>query len=113
MLSRRGASAPGRLRARLTLETPLDTPDGAGGFTRIWVGGATLAADIVPVRAREGEFGEGHAGLVTHRIVIRGRSGIASGDRFTLGARIFEIRAIHDRDEDGRYLTCLVQETGV
>ena len=113
MLSGRGSSAPGRLRARLTLETRLDTPDGAGGFTRSWVSGPAFAADIVPVRARESEFGEGHAGLVTHRIIIRGRSDIASGDRFRLGARIFEIRAIHDRDEDGRYLTCLVQEPGV
>ena len=113
MLSRRGTSRPGRLRKRLDLETPVDTPDGAGGFTRNWVSGATLSADIVPVRANDVEFGEGHAGLVTHRIIIRGRSDIASGDRFRLGARIFEIRAIHDRDEDGRYLTCLTQETGI
>lgn len=113
MLSGRGTSRPGRLRTRLTLETRLDTPDGAGGFTRSWVNGPTFAADIVPVRAGEGEFGEGHAGLVSHRIVIRGRSDIASGDRLRLGARVFEIHAIHDRDEDGRYLTCLTQETGV
>lgn len=113
MLSRRGASRPGRLRQRVVLETRLDTPDGAGGFTRVWVGGATFAADIVPLRADEAEFGEGHAGRVTHRIIIRGRSDIASGDRLRLGARIFEIRAIHDRDEDGRYLTCLTRETGI
>jgi len=113
VLSRRGASRPGRLCKRVVLEKPVDTPDGFGGFTRSWVSGSTFAADIVPVRAVEGEFGEGHAGLVTHRIVIRGRSDIASGNRLRLGVRIFEIRAIHDRDEDGRYLTCLVQETGI
>lgn len=113
MLSARGASRPGRLRARLTLETPLDTPDGAGGFSRSWVGGPAFAADIVPVRAGEGEFGEGHAGLLTHRIIVRARTDIASGDRLRLGARVFEIRAIHDRDEDGRYLTCLTQETEI
>ena len=113
MLSGRGTSRPGRLRARLTVETPADTPDGAGGFTRSWVSGSTLAADIVPVRADEADFGEGRAGFATHRIIIRGRSDIASGNRFRLGARLFEIRAIHDRDEDGRYLTCLVQETGI
>ncbi len=113
MLSRRGTSRPGRLCKRVVLETPTDTPDGAGGFTRSWVSAAMLAADIVPVRASEGEFGEGHAGLVTHRIIIRGRTDITSGDRFRLGARIFEVRAIHDRDEDGRYLTCLAQETGI
>ena len=112
MLSGRGTSRPGRLRARLTLETRLDTPDGAGGSTRSWVAGPVLAADIVPVRAGEGEFGQGHAGLVTHRIIIRGRSDISSGDRLRLGGRIFDIRAVHDRDEDGRYLTCLTQETG-
>ena len=113
MLSRRGTSRPGRLRKRVVLETSVDTPDGAGGFSRSWVSGATLAADIAPVRANDSEFGEGHAGLVTHLIIIRGRSDIASGDRFRLGARIFEIRAIHDRDEDDRYLTCLAQETGI
>ena len=113
MLSARASSRPGRLRKRVVLEKPVDTPDSFGGFTRSWLSGATLAADIVPLRAGEGEFGEGHAGLVSHRIVIRGRSDIASGDRLRLGARIFEIRAIHDRDEDGRYLTCLTREKAI
>ncbi len=112
MLSRRAASRPGRLSKRVVLEKPVDTPDGFGGFVRSWVSGAVFAADIVPLRAGEGEFGEGRAALVTHRIVIRGRTDIASGDRLRLGARLFAVRAIHDAEEDGRYLTCLAQETG-
>lgn len=112
MLSRRGASAPGRLRLRLDLETATPTPDGAGGSTLSWSTVATVAADVAPQRAEERRVGEGLADVVTHRIVIRHRDDVAAGDRFTLGSRVFAIRGVRDPEEDGRYLVCLCEEEG-
>lgn len=112
MLSRRGASDPGRLRLRLTLERATATPDGAGGSTLSWSTVATLPADMTPVRADERDAGEGLADLTLHKIVIRKRSDIFGGDRFRLGERLFRIRSISDPDEDGRYLVLTCEEEG-
>lgn len=112
MLSRRGASTPGRLRLRLDLEKATSTPDGAGGNTLAWGAVATVAADVAPQRADERSVGEGLADVVTHRIVIRHRNDVAAGDRFRLGTRVFAIRGVRDPEEDGRYLVCLCEEEG-
>ena len=112
MLSERAASEPGRLRLRLVLEKPAPTPDGAGGFTIEWTSAATMAADVTPVRAEERRVGEGIGDLVTHRIVVRHRSDVETGDRLRLGERLFRIRSITDPHEDRRYLVCLTEEEG-
>jgi SPP1 family predicted phage head-tail adaptor len=112
VLSERGASNPGRLRLRLTLEKPTHVPDGAGGATVQWDAAAIVAADVMSVSADERPAGEGLADLVTHRIVIRHRDDVSGGDRFRLGARVFRIRGVRDPAEDGRYLVCLAEEEG-
>lgn len=112
MLSRRGASDPGRLRLRLVLETATPTPDGAGGSTLAWNAVATVAADVTPVNAEERDVGEGLADLTLQKIVIRRRVDVSAGDRFRLGERLFRIKNITDPAEDGRYLVCLCEEEG-
>ena len=112
MLSRRGASNPGRLRLRLTLEHATATPDGAGGVTHSWSVVATVPADVTPIAADERAVGEGLADVTQHRIVIRKRSDVSAGDRFRLGDRLFRIRGLADPQEDGRYLVCLCEEEG-
>ena len=42
--------------------------------------------------------------------MIRFRDDVAGGDRFRLGDRLLEIRAVFDPDEDGRWLVCLADE---
>jgi SPP1 family predicted phage head-tail adaptor len=112
VLSRRGASDPGRLRLRLTLERATATPDGAGGSKLSWSAVATVPADVTPIGADERAIGEGLADVTRHRIVIRKRSDVSAGDRFTLGDRLFNIRGLADPQEDGRYLVCLCEEKG-
>jgi len=112
VLSRRGASDPGRLRLRLTLEHASATPDGAGGSTLTWSTLATVPADVTPIGADERVLGEGVADVTRHRIVIRKRSDVSTGDRFRLGDRFFRIRSLTDPQEDGRYLVCLCEEEG-
>lgn len=43
----------GALRHRVTLEAPVDAPDGAGGYTRSFTPIANLWARITPSGARE------------------------------------------------------------
>jgi SPP1 family predicted phage head-tail adaptor len=112
MLSRRGASDPGRLRLRLLLEHATASPDGAGGSTLAWSSVAAVAADVTPIKAEEQPRGEGLADMVLHRIVVRHRDDVEPGDRFRLGARTFLILAVSDPAEDGRYLACLAEEEG-
>ena len=112
MLSRRGASDPGRLRLRLTLEHATATPDGAGGSTLAWSTVATVSAEVTPIRADERAVGEGLSDLTLHRVVIRKRSDVFGGDRLRLGERIFRIRSVADPDEDGRYLVLTCEEEG-
>jgi SPP1 family predicted phage head-tail adaptor len=112
VLSRRGASEAGRLRLRLVLEKAAATPDGAGGATLAWSAAATVFADVMPVRAEERQGGEGVSDTTLHRIVIRHRGDVSAGDRFRLGERLFAIKSVTDRDEDGRFLVCLAEEEG-
>lgn len=110
MLSEKGASDPGRLRLRLTLETASATPDGAGGSIPEWIEIATVSAEVAPLGAGEQVRGEGLADLTQQRIVVRKRSGVVAGNRFRLGERIFRIAGVTDPAEDGRYLVCLCEE---
>jgi len=110
VLSGKGASTAGRLRHRLVLERDLGVSDSEGGATSAWMPVASLFADIVPLAAEERVAGEALASRATHRIVIRHRGDVAGGDRFRLGSRLFDIDAVYDPHEDGRWLVCLVNE---
>lgn len=112
MLSRRGASDPGRLRLKLVLEMATPAPDGAGGSTLSWNAVATVPADVTPVKAEERRTGEGLSDLTLHRIVIRKRADVSTNDRFRLGDRKFRIRGVTDPAEDGRYLVLICEEEG-
>ena len=112
MLSRKGASRPGRLRHRVVLEKPALSPDGGGGAALAFEAAGALWAEIRPVAAEELEAGDGLSARVTHRVVVRFSPAIAGGDRFRLGERLFAIRAAYDPEEDGRYLVCLSEEEG-
>jgi SPP1 family predicted phage head-tail adaptor len=100
----------GRLRHRLTLQAPVDTSDGAGGFQRAWSTTATLWGAIEPGDAAEGVVADALTALRRHTITIRWRTGIAAGQRLAKGARLFEIIAVVDPDERRRWLELLVEE---
>lgn len=105
-----GAGTIGAMRHRLVLETPLDTPDGAGGAARVWDTVATVWAGLRPISAGERVDADAEEHAVTHRVLIRWRDDVTAGDRFRLGARIFEIRALADPEERQRFLQIDVEE---
>lgn len=101
---------PGALSARLTLEGPVETPDGQGGAERSFAALATLWAAIEPMAARADEAAGTLPVTVTHRIRLRHRGDIAGGMRLRMGTRIFAIHAFRDPDETGRYTLCDCEE---
>jgi SPP1 family predicted phage head-tail adaptor len=99
-----------RLRHRLTLEAPQETPDGTGGVTRNWIALAQLWAAIEPLGAGDSIIADKRVARLTHRVMLRKRNDLSLNHRFRFGARSFAIRTLRDAAEDGRFLECLVEE---
>ncbi|ABD87373.1 phage head closure protein [Rhodopseudomonas palustris] len=93
---------PGRLKTRLTILAPVETPDGQGGVARDYATQATVWAAVTPLSAR-GEVAADAAGAVV-RVRITLRSNVELGLQHRLrdrgrDYRVVSIRAI----EDGRF----------
>lgn len=97
------------LRRRLVLETAERAPDGSGGCTETWIPVATLWARMETLAGREAVHAEATTAEATHRVTIRGRSGLGTPLRFREGARTFEIVAVIE-DERRRWTACLCRE---
>lgn len=100
----------GRLTARLVLERPEVVEDGQGGAGAVFVERAQVWALIEPRSFAEEEKGQGLFATVTHHVTVRARSDLVAGQRFRKGARVFEIQAVRDPDETGRFQVALCRE---
>jgi len=107
----------GELRHRIMIQSVVRAEDGGGGATETWTTVAEVWAAVLPGGGSEGVAGDRLEGRVTHRIVMRG--GLAGGaapgpaDRIVWGSRVFEVRAVIDEGERGRWLVALVEERGL
>ena len=101
---------PGQMTARLTLEIPVETPDGQGGVTQTFLETASAWALIEPVGAALEEQASCEIFRRTHRIWLRFRTDIAAGMRLRKGGRIFWIGGTQDPDDSRRYLICHCEE---
>jgi len=100
----------GALRRRLLLETPVETPDGAGGQFRSFETIAAVWAQVEWLSGNERWRGERPEQAVSHRITLRWRDGVDAGQRLRDGEQVFDIRAVADPDGARRRLVCLVEE---
>ena len=100
----------GSLRARLVLEVPAETPDGAGGVRRSFVAAATVWARVETLRGQEGVYAGSPGQALTHRVTMRYRDGVDASMRLRLGSRLLAIRTVFDPQERGRALACLCEE---
>ncbi len=89
-----GKVISGELRQRIRIEQPVLSDDGLGGHARSWEEVTTVWAHIHPVSRRERLVDGQLSSVVTHRIVIRYRSGITAAMRVLFGNRVFTIRAV-------------------
>jgi len=108
-----------RLRHRLTLQQEVQTPDGAGGYTRSWQDVAELWGEIIPLTG-SGSSAKGSgkellfAGQIqteiSHRILLRYRPGVSAAMRLVYENRLFNIRMVANVNEKRDTLELLVQE---
>lgn len=101
---------PGQLNRRIVLESPVETPDDAGGAIRDHGAAETLWASVTPLSARE-QFEAAQRGAnVTHRIVMRFREGLSTRHRLRLGAHLFRIVSWRDPDGSARFVEIAASE---
>jgi SPP1 family predicted phage head-tail adaptor len=103
------ADVIGRLRTRLMIETPVETPDGAGGVMRTYEEHSTVWAAVEPVAGGFRFATERTGQTVTHRITLRAGPELTVQHRLRDGTRIYQIRSIL-ADEEARFLTALTEE---
>jgi head-tail adaptor len=102
-------TSAGDLKYRLTLEVPVEAPDGAGGVTRGYAAVATVWTSLEATAGRADIVAESVGAVITHRIIMRTGPEVTTRHRFRLGARIFRIVAVREQ-EDGRFLAIHAEE---
>lgn len=102
---------PGKLRHRITIQSPTVVADGSGGYT---VSGysevATVWAAVIPLTAQEQYFAQQLNQRTTHRIRTRYRNDVTAAMRILLGTRSFEIVGVRNIGERGRELEIMAME---
>ncbi|WP_296641051.1 phage head closure protein [Roseinatronobacter sp.] len=104
-----------KLTRALVLQSPVPTPDGAGGYTTTWQSLGTHWAAIDARTGQERLGALGPSGEVRLRITLRAAPfgndrRPRPEQRFIEGARIYRILTVAESDPQGRYLVCTAQE---
>lgn len=104
-----------RLNVPLVLETAARVADGLGGYAIRWTAEGTLFAAMKSGSGRAGLAEVGAESVVVWKIVIRGAPEgdprrPRPGQRFRMGARVFQIDAVAEADRSGRWLVCTARE---
>jgi SPP1 family predicted phage head-tail adaptor len=100
----------GKLRHRVTLQSPSRTDDGGGGATIAWGDAADLWAALETNTGGETSSAGRLSGTIQAVVTIRYRDGVTPSMRFVLGARTLQICAVLDPDGSERFLRCLCEE---
>ena len=100
----------GKLRHRLTLQSPSRMDDGGGGAAIAWTDVAELWAALETSTGGETTSAGRLSGTIQAVVTIRYRDAVTPAMRFLFGARILEIRAVLDPDGSRRFLRCLCEE---
>ncbi|MEP2028940.1 MAG: phage head closure protein [Paracoccaceae bacterium] len=104
-----------RLSRRLVLESPQRSDDGAGGFVEAWAPMGELWADVSARSGRERVAATAPVSAMSYKIVVRAAPYGSPArpqpeQRFREGSRVFNIKAVAERDPEGRHLTCFADE---
>jgi len=100
----------GMLKHSVTIKSKGLTADGIGGGAVTWSTVATCRANVSPISAGEAyRFGQLNA-TVTHKVLIRYRTGITAAMSVVFGSRYFQIRGIKNIEESSRWLELACEE---
>jgi len=100
----------GRFNRQLSIEAPVETDDGCGGFVTLYVAQGSVWAHLCPLKAATEVLADSNTVVITHRAFMRFRSDITAGVRLISGSRRFDVIATHDPDETHRYIRCDLEE---
>lgn len=105
----------GQLNRRITLQRQSTVQDSYGGPVRTWLHVATVWAEIQPLSGRELETAQRMASEISHQITVRYQASltdtqVVSGYRALYKARIFNIHAALNEDENNILITLLASE---
>jgi SPP1 family predicted phage head-tail adaptor len=103
-------TAIGELRLRLTIEAPVESDDGEGGVIRTWTDAGDVWAALEPLAMDGRAVADRETQVRRYRLTLRFYPDLSVQHRFRLGGRILQICAMHDPDERGEFLECLVEE---
>lgn len=103
-----------RLNRRITLEYPVESADGLGGFTILWTELETLWAEVIPLSAgREVLEASQLQATQMHRFTLRALNNVTADMRIRYNDRIFAIRALRYPDAGKTTLEILAEEGAV
>jgi len=101
----------GRLRHRITIQSPTETQDTYGEPVPTWSTYLTAWASVEPIKGREYWESQQINAEVTHKIIMRYRSGLNPKMRVSWGNRTFNIHSILNEYERDNKLTLMVTES--
>jgi len=101
---------PGQLRHRISIQTNTPTTNDFNEEVEGWSTDATTWASIEPMSGKELVNAQQVVANITHKIIIRFRSGIAPQQRILFGSRIFNIESVINPEERNRELQLLCTE---
>ena len=101
----RDPALAGRLRDRLSVEIPIDAPDGYGGMTRSYQVSTKVWGVIWTGRGPD-QDGQ----VISQLVVMRWRNDIETGMRLRKGSRILRICQLADADGRRMRMVCLCEE---
>lgn len=103
------AELASRLKERITLETPVETPDGQGGMVRSWATYAQCFAEVTALSLDGGERIDAAREVMrlAYRIVLRARTDVTTRMRVVWKGRQLNIRLVIPGDAS---LELLVEE---
>ncbi len=104
-----------KLNRRLILEERVRVADGAGGFTESWVSKGAIWAKLEARGGAEQQLGARVISVSKFRVITRAAPFGADSrprpdQRFREGGRTFDILAVGEYDEAGRYLEIWAEE---
>jgi SPP1 family predicted phage head-tail adaptor len=105
-------TAPGRLRHRLTLQSPPATQDALGQPTNVFVTVDTVWGDAEPLRGMQWLAAGGEQAAVTVKFTIRWRADVAPGWRVLWNGRPYDVAGEPiDAFGRGRWLELMAKAT--
>jgi SPP1 family predicted phage head-tail adaptor len=100
----------GAMRQRVSLQSPVETPDDIGGVIRSFSTVATVFGALGATGGEELPTDERKGQRLAFRLTIRWRGDVKAEWRALVGARIFDVKTASDLDGRQRFLILSLEE---